>query len=365
MKAAKRILPSLLLILLLTGCSPQERIRSFASLPGRFRDFLHSGSHVIITTGLTENELFRVGDIVCTPAEYRVYLINMQKLCEAGFTDALWEGEEGRALAASVKDNALARISRIKTMVLIANEQEITLTESEERRAADAAAAWYENLSEADLAAMGSPDPETVRHLVTEWVLADKVYQYIIRDIDPEISDDEARRVTVGQIVLRLKKGDNDSVGSPDEERIRELNRRASQIRAEWEAGADFGELAARYNEAERSELTFGRGEVDPELEEVAFALGNGEVSEPFLTDAGVTLLYMKNVNDPAETDANKKRIIYERRREVFGEKYDAFAAELPRTMDDNLYKQISLSSDPDVTVSDFFRICEEACTEP
>ncbi len=349
------------LTLLLAGCAPQEQISSLVSFPGRVYDLLHSDTHVIITTGITENELFRVGDIVCTPVEYQVYLINMQKLCEAGFTDALWEGTEGQALADSVKDNALARISRIKTMVLIAGEQEITLTESEERIAVEAANNWYDGLSEADLAAMGSPDRTVIEQLVKEWVLADKVYQYIIRDIDPEISDDEARRVTVQQILLRFKKGDGEDAA--DDSRLQELKRRASQIRAEWEAGADFGELAARYNEAERSELTFGRGEVDPELESVAFSLGNGEASDPFLTDAGITILYMVNLNDPAETEANKKRIIYERRREVFGEQYDDFVAGIPRTIDEDLYARASLTADPSVTVSDFFRICENACT--
>lgn len=35
-----------------------------------------------------------------------------------------------------------------------------------------------------------------------EYALADKVYTFIIKDINPEVSDDEARTITVRQILI-------------------------------------------------------------------------------------------------------------------------------------------------------------------
>ena len=50
--------------------------------------------------------------------------------------------------------------------------------------------------------AMGATE-EIVENLYREYAMADKVYQLIIQDINPEISDDEARKITVQQIFLQ------------------------------------------------------------------------------------------------------------------------------------------------------------------
>lgn len=42
-----------------------------------------------------------------------------------------------------------------------------------------------------------------MENLYREYAMADKVYQLIIQDINPEISDDEARKITVQQIFLQ------------------------------------------------------------------------------------------------------------------------------------------------------------------
>ena len=44
---------------------------------------------------------------------------------------------------------------------------------------------------------------ETVTGLYAEYALANKVYQFIIRDINPEISDDEARTITVQHVLIK------------------------------------------------------------------------------------------------------------------------------------------------------------------
>ena len=46
-------------------------------------------------------------------------------------------------------------------------------------------------------------DEEIIENLYAEFALANKVYEYIIKDINPEISDDEARTITVQYIQLK------------------------------------------------------------------------------------------------------------------------------------------------------------------
>lgn len=339
-------------LLLLGGCSAGDPAA-----------FLSSGTRVIITTSLSEDQLFRIEDITCSPAEYMVCLINMQKTYEQGFSDSVWEGEEGAALAQSVRENALARIGRIKALTLLAAKQGIALNPAETESAVAAAQAYYETLTEADIRAMSDVDIDTVSAMVSDYMLADKVYRYMIRDIDPEISDDEARRVTVRQIVLRTweygEGGRKQAMTSADKKSVLQ---RAMLIRGEWESGTPFDELAAVYNESGETELSFGRDECDPVMEDVAFSLGLGEMSEPFETADGITMLYMINTYDRSETEQNKLRIMEERRHEAFDEEYDNFAASLSRTINEEIYDSLTLTSDPEVHTSDFFRYCEDVC---
>lgn len=352
---------SVLAALLLGGCTVPFTEFDLAETVHNTVDFISSDNRVIITTGLSEDELFRIEDRVCTAPEYLVYLINMQKIYENGFSDSLWRGSQGELLCEDLKSAALARISHIKAMTLLAEQHGITLEEEEKEKIAEAAAGYDASLSDADRHAMGDVTPETLTMMMEEYCLAEKVYLYLLRDIDPEISDDEARRVHVRQIVLTTYRMEADGTRTPyslDEKEA--VLRRARQIYNDCAAGTSFDELSAAYNESEETEYTFGRGERDPLVESIAFSLNAGQVSTPFETDEGIVLLYMISTNDPAETEDNKIRIMDERRHETFDSAFETFSAGLARTLDEEMYESIRLSEDPDVTTTDFFTSCED-----
>ncbi|HEX9641695.1 MAG TPA: peptidylprolyl isomerase [Candidatus Krumholzibacteria bacterium] len=83
----------------------------------------------------------------------------------------------------------------------------------------------------------------------------------------------------------------------PSEERRSALEAKLEQVQAELDAGADFAALARKYSQgpmaASGGELpAFGRGELfDPRLEEQAWGLEVGSVTQPIFTDRGVHLL--------------------------------------------------------------------------
>lgn len=79
---------------------------------------------------------------------------------------------------------------------------------------------------------------------------------------------------------------------------------RARQIRAEIVGGGDFAEVAQRESadpgsKAQGGDLGFfGRGQMIPAFEEVAFSTPVGEVSEPVLTDFGVHVIKVEERRD-------------------------------------------------------------------
>ena len=205
-------------------------------------------------------------------------------------------------------------------------------------------------------------DLDLIRQLYTEYAMAEKVYNRIIEGINPEISDDEARTITVEHILIRTCTTDGTGKRIDYSESMkRECYEQILQLREQAVNGEeDFAELAAKYSQDENLRYSFRKGEIAPALEEVAFRLENGEVSEVVELEGGYHLLRCVSTFDREETDANKQKIVEERRGEVFGQEYEAFVENLVRSMNEKLWQEIELVYDEEVTTEDFFAIYEQ-----
>ena len=314
---------------------------------------------VVFTTGFDDNELFRIEDRSCLESEFMVYLVNMQNSYEAGFGGDIWNVNIGsESMEGYVKDKCLSTISQVKAMNLLAAETGIELSEVEVGTASDAASEYFSLLNDDEKTAMGNIDEATLSVMYQEYALADKLYNYIIRDINPEISDDEARTITVEQIVLNTwtldSKGEKVLLEGSEKEAVRN---RAVQIKREIDDGTDFSVLMEQYNEAEEGTISIGKGEVSSEVETAAFNLDNGEVSSIIEAPDAYVILKCISTFNREETEANKIRIVEEKKREVFGEQYDAFASKLSRILNQGLYDKIHIAGAENVKNNSFFDV--------
>ena len=161
------------------------------------------GTKIVLTTGFDRDEIFRIETSTCSLPEIMVYLTNIQNRYESVYGTEIWATNvDGVTLEQNVKDIALAQIARIKTMNLMAERYEVELDGEEKAQVKNAASAYYDSLSDAEIKKMGI-SKKTISDLYTEFALAEKVYQYTIKDINPEISDDEARTITVEHILIK------------------------------------------------------------------------------------------------------------------------------------------------------------------
>ncbi len=314
---------------------------------------------IVLITGFTENELFRIEDKSCSEAEFMVYLMNTQSTYEAGFGDGIWNVNIGdESMESYVKDKCLSTIAQVKAMNLLAVESGIELTESEISNAHQAASEYYSTLTDADIKAMKGINEETLQTMYVEYATADKLYDYIIRDINPEISDDEARTITVEQIVLNAWELDSMGERVALEGAARDsVKSTAMHILNQINEGTDFSVLMEQYNEADEGTVSVGKGDVSPEIESAAFNLDNGEVSSIIETNDTYVILKCISTFNREETEANKIRIVEEKKREVFGEQYDEFSAKLSRVMNEELYKKIHIAQTETPLASNFFDV--------
>lgn len=311
-----------------------------------------SATRIVLTTGFEQDEVFRIGKSSCYQDEFMVYLTNIQNRYESVYGDAIWSvSANGVSMETRVKESAVARIAQVKAMNLLAEEYQVSLTDEEEKRAAQAASDYYASLNETEIAAMGAT-AELLTQLYREYRIAYKVYDYMIRDINPEISDDEARNVTVKWIFLR----------SADEDT--ETEALAEEILKQLAGGEDFDALATAYSDDQTVTHTFGKGEADEAVEECAFNLAEGETGDVVKGADGYYIIRCVSTLDREETDANKEKIITQRKKEAFNEAYGTFVDEQVKQFNEELWTQIGMVHDANVTTESFFDVYEQYFSE-
>ena len=335
----------IVLLLLLSGCMDSLK-----------------GSKVVLTTGFEKNEVFRIEDMSCTLPEAMVYLINTKNRYESVYGREIWNVSlDGVTLEENIKETVLAQLAQQKTMNLLARQNGVALSEEEEARVMQAAETYFQSLSEEEKSAL-QITVKDVEELYREYALARKVYQYIIKDINPEISDDEARTITVQYIYFKtcVLDGTGKKIEYSEEEK-QEILRKAEEVRFQLKnEEADFEELILKYSDSEEGTCSFGKGEKDQAFEDAAFNLETDEISDIVETPDGYYLIKCISTFNRTETDANKVKIVEKRREEVFGQEYEDFVAALTRNLNEDLWQSVSLAGTENITTSDFFDVFDK-----
>ena len=318
-----------------------------------------NGSKVVFTKGLGKDEVFRIGDEICKSGEMMVFLTTTRHEYESVYGREIWNTSvNGVALENNVRDMVLEKVAQIKSMYLLAKQKGLELDEAEKSFVAAAARDYVGHLSSDQKESLGISE-ETLQKLYEEYALAHKVYQKVIADVNPEISDDEARIVTVQQILIRTKEVDADG-----KEKVFLTARKQEQYELACEiqelareGGKSFEELASKYSQDPTITYSFGKGEMDPAVEAAAFQLETDQISGVVEGADGYHILKCINTFDAAETEANKQKLLADKKNEAFGEEYDSFVDSLVRKLNTSAWEELALVQEGSTPSVDFFEI--------
>lgn len=336
----------LLILCALTGCGQQKD---------------GAGTKVVLTTGFEEDEIFRIGTSSCSKAEIMLYLTNMQNQYEQIYGQKIWEKKIGdMTVEEKIKNVVLARLAQIKTMKLLSDKQGVSLSKEERATVSQAAQAYYDSLTDTEIALLDITQ-EDIERLYEEYAVANKVYDLIIQDTNPEISDDEARTVTVSQIFVKTvttgPDGQQEEMTQASQKAAYEKIRSVKKLLSD---GEDFDTLAARYNEAGQITISFGKGMMDRVYEEAAFNLGKDEISDIVQTPSGYVIIKCVSTFDKEQTQLNKEKILEKRKEEAFSQIYDEFTRTQIRNLNDKLWESVTFIHDPQVKTSTFFEVYDQ-----
>ncbi len=318
---------------------------------------------VVMTVGLGKDEVFRVGSERAKDTEWLLYLTNIANGYEQVYGEELWsmEVDTEHTLLDQCKELAMAQLSRIKAMKLLAEKQKLSLTEEERQAVRDAAKVYYETLSEEERTLLGVKKQGVIEDVYAEKLLADKLYAHFIRDVNPEISDDEARIITVQHVLLKTYTTDEfgNRRALTDKERSK-VYQRAEEVHKLAVEGESFDMLISKYSEDIKGTYSFGKGEMELAFEEAAFSLATDEIAPMVQTSHGYHIIKCISTLDREATDLNKQKLLMARKQEVFGDTYNQFVADLDTQTNDKLLESITLPDSAIVDTAELFRVYDE-----
>lgn len=300
---------------------------------------------IVVSGTLSSRQVFTLDKSACSLKEAKVYLANYQNIYGTAYTIDLWQHDFGDAsLLDYVKDITLEELTRVYTMDLLAQSQEVTLSEDETAKVAEAAKEYYASLSEDETAYMDVAEADIAEYY-THYALAQKLYHSLTNGVNEEVSDDEARVMEIMQIYVT------------DEDRAHEVEQKLAQ-------GDDFASVANNYNELSAIQVTVSRDDLPDEVEEVAFQLDDNAVSGMIAAGNGYYFIKCLNKYNEELTEANKSNIVEKREKEAFDDVYNEFVASLSSRLNTDLWDEIELTTDGSIQTNSFFAVFEKYCGE-
>ena len=298
---------------------------------------------IVISKSLNGKEVFRIDRNICELKEAKVYLANYQNLYGTAYTIDLWQHDFGEAsLEEYIKDVALAELTSVYCMNLLAETEEMTLSEHEVRNVADAAEEYYSSLSWKEIAYMGVSQDD-IEEYYTHYALAQKIYNALTAGVNEEVSDDEARVIEIMQIFVE------------DETKAGIVQRKIAN-------GEDFATVANNHNELSAIQVTVSRDDLPQEVEDIAFRLDNDEVSTMIKVENGYYFVKCLNKYNTELTEANKANIVEKRQKEAFDDVYAEFIDTRDSYLNTKLWDSLTLEVNEEIQTDSFFAVFEKYC---
>lgn len=256
------------------------------------------------------------------------------------FTNQLWTVtlNNGMTFQAYLLDQVQTFLQNMKTMCLLAKAQDISLTGAEKDRLNRLSEEYYLNLTPNDIVYMGITRDDVIT-MYQDYYLANKVVNELTKELNLEVSDSEAKVISLQQIVLNDQSTADKVYGSVTKE------------------GSDFAAIAAQASADPQIDLKLGRGVEDKTLEDAAFALSAGQISPVIrFKDKFYIFKCIKDYDEKA-TQERKTQIYAERKNQVFSQIYNQFKSEHQFTFSDDIWQNIKFSPDDKTTTTNFFEL--------
>ncbi|MGN0159055.1 MAG: peptidylprolyl isomerase [Brotaphodocola sp.] len=278
-----------------------------------------------------------------TDAQNMLIVATERNRYEAVYTDQIWQvqvDDDGNTFQNYLLSEVQKFLKELKTTNLLADEYGISLTGQEQEQLHDLADRFYESMSEEDRKYTGA-SCDDVYTMYEAYHRANRLIDEVTKDTNLEISDSEARVITIQEICL----GDMDTAIAVHE-----------QVTGEK---ADFLAIAKTMSEDPAIEKSIGRGERPASYEEEVFSLETGEISPVVESENAFYIVKCINDFDEQATLERKEKLALQRKNLAFRAVYEAFEAEHEINIGGSFWDKLTFDKEMSTT-TEFFELYQE-----
>ncbi len=231
-----------------------------------------------------------------------------------------------------VKEQVIDQIKQIIVLNNKAEEYEVTLSDEEKEQCAEYAKKFAESEEGAAILKECGASESDMASIYEKNAIASKVQQEAVKDVDTEVTDDEARKTTISRIVFSTTTTAEDG-GTEDmsETEKAEVLKKAQAALKKIQDGASLADVAEEEEYSNTSE-TFSAGESEEGsvLEDKLADLNDGDlIPEVLECENGYVIAQLTAYTDKDATDSNKETIVEERQQNAFQTIYAEWTEEL------------------------------------
>ncbi len=244
----------------------------------------------------------------------------------------MWETDigTGSTLEDYTKKNVMSAIYQTYVLKAKAEELGLALDEEETAKVAETVKSTMENMDEALKEATAITE-ERLTEILTNNALAMKAYEYAVKDVDTEVSDEEAAQRKISYILVK----DGDDAAAAET--------LAEELKGKAEAGEDMSALADEHDNCTYSQATYGAGDYDNTLGNFGRTLATGEFGSVYDEGYGWYIVYCDSDFDQEATEKEKPVIVEQRKGELFQSAYAEWLKDMPKfKVDEDVWSAIT-----------------------
>ncbi len=277
-------------------------------------------------------------------AQYETYYAGMMGTSGAD----MWKQqvEKDKTYEDMVKEGVMDNLENVYLIGQHAKDYKVELTK-EEKEAIQKTAKQFVSDNDEKTKEVVSGSEEYISELLEKLTIQSKMSEKMTKDVDQNVSDDEAAQKAMDYVYFSYKKTSEDgkTVDMTDEEKA-ELKKKAEALReaANVMYIDNSFENAAKAENVEIKKATFDKETttLDPEFIKAADKLKENEFSEVIETASGLYIGQITSLLDRQATDAKKENIVNERKADKYQELLEGWKKDTKIDRDKKSWNKIS-----------------------